>query len=49
MVPAAPPGNPAGTIQINDVYVDEKGIIYANDRFTGGLYILEYTGTPPLR
>jgi hypothetical protein len=49
MVPAAPPGNPAGTIQINDVYVDEKGVIYANDRFTGGLYILEYTGTPPLR
>jgi len=49
MVPAAPPGNPSGTIQLNDVYVDEKGIIYANDRFTGGLYVLEYTGPVPLR
>ena len=27
------------TIQINDVYVDENGLIYANDRFAGGLYI----------
>ena len=49
MVPAAPPRNPSGTIQLNDVYVDEKGIIYANDRFTGGLYVLEYTGPVPLR
>jgi hypothetical protein len=48
LVPAAPPGNPPGTIQINDVYIDEKGIIYANDRFRGGLYILEYTGSVPL-
>ena len=49
LVPAAPPRNPSGTIQINDVYVDEKGYIYADDRFTGGLYILEYTGSTPLR
>ncbi len=38
-----------GTIQINDMYVDEKGLIYANDRMTGGLYILEYTGSIPLQ
>jgi hypothetical protein len=25
LIPEAPPGNPSGTIQINDVYVDEKG------------------------
>ena len=49
MIPMAPPRNPTGTIQINDVYVDEKGVIYANDRATGGLYILEYTGSVPLR
>jgi hypothetical protein len=49
LIPAAPPGNAAGTIQINDVLVDENGLIYANDRFKGGLYILEYTGTVPLR
>ena len=48
LVPAAPPGNSSGTIQINDVYVDEEGFVYANDRFTGGLYILEYTGQVPL-
>ena len=29
--------------------VDENGLIYANDRFTGGLYILEYTGPILLR
>jgi len=49
LVPVAPPGNQTGTIQINDVYVDEKGVIYANDRLTGGLYLLEYSGSVPLR
>lgn len=42
-VPAPPPGSPAGSIQINDVYADERGLLYAVDRFTGGLYILERT------
>jgi len=40
-VPPAPPGNPTGTIQINHMLVDENGLIYANDRVTGGLYILQ--------
>lgn len=40
-VPETPKGTPAGAVQINDCYVDEKEIIYAADRFTGGLYILE--------
>ena len=48
VIPKAPPGNTMHTIQINDVYVDEHGLIYANDRFTGGLYIIKYTGTTPL-
>jgi len=30
-------------VQINDVFVDERGIVYAVDRFTGGLYALEPT------
>jgi hypothetical protein len=47
-VPAAPPGNTSGVIQINHVIVDEKGLIYAVDRITGGLYILKYTGKVPL-
>jgi hypothetical protein len=29
---------------MNHAIVDENGLIYANDRFTGGLYILRYTG-----
>ena len=36
-VPEAPKGNQTGAIQINDVYVDENEIVYAVDRFTGGL------------
>jgi hypothetical protein len=31
----------AKSIQINDVYIDEKRIVYAVDRIVGGLYILE--------
>ena len=42
-VPPPPPGSPAGAVQINDVYVDERGVIYAVDRHTGGLYITEPT------
>jgi hypothetical protein len=49
LVPAPPPGSEMGVIQINDVYVDEKKLIYAADRHTGGLYIMEYTGSVPLR
>ncbi len=49
LVPEAPPRNGTGAIQLNDVYVDEKGWIYANDRDTGGLYIFQYTGPTPLR
>ena len=40
-VPPAPPGSRAGAAQINDCYVDERGVTYAVDRFTGGLYMLE--------
>jgi len=47
-IPAGLPQSPGGTAQINHAIVDEHGLIYANDRFTGGLYILKYTGTVPL-
>lgn len=40
-VPGAPKLAPSGAIQINDVWVDERGLVYAVDRFAGGLYILE--------
>ena len=48
LVPPTVPRNKS-TIQINDVYVDENGLIYANDRDMGGLYIMRYTGTTPLQ
>jgi hypothetical protein len=41
-VPPAPPGSPVETIQLNDVFVDERGIVYTVDRHTGGLYVLEF-------
>jgi hypothetical protein len=40
-LPPAPAGSPARAIQMNDVYVDERQVVYALDRFTGGLYVLE--------
>ncbi len=42
-VPPPLPGSSAGAAQINDVYVDENRTIYAIDRISGGLYILELT------
>ncbi len=40
-VPPAPPLSACGSIQLNDVFVDERGIVYTVDRFSGGVYILE--------
>ncbi len=40
-VPEAPRGSRAGAVQINDVLVDERGIVYAVDRLIGGVYLLE--------
>ena len=40
-MPGTPALSPKGAIQINDVYVDDRGIVFAGDRFTGGLYVLE--------
>jgi hypothetical protein len=40
-VPAAPQGSRVGSIQINDVFVDENALVYAVDRHAGGLYIFE--------
>jgi hypothetical protein len=40
-VPEPPPGR--SSIQMNDLLVTADGLIYATDRFAGGLYILERT------
>jgi hypothetical protein len=40
-VPPAPRNAPTGAIQLNDVFADERGLVYTVDRHTGGLYILE--------
>jgi len=42
-VPGAPKMAPTGAIQLNDVYVDDRAIVYTVDRHVGGLYILEMT------
>jgi hypothetical protein len=42
-VPAAPRLSPAGAAQMNDVWVDERGLVYTVDRLAGGIYILETT------
>lgn len=47
-VPEAPATSPMGATQMNDVYVDERKLIYAVDRVSGGLYILQYTGPATL-
>lgn len=31
------------TVQVNDVDVDYRGLVYASDRTGGGLWVLEYT------
>jgi hypothetical protein len=45
-VPTAPLGSKTGAIQINDVYVDAEGIVFAVDRAGGGLYTAQFEGAP---
>ncbi|MGH9087685.1 MAG: LVIVD repeat-containing protein [Acidimicrobiales bacterium] len=40
-VPPPPPGSTLGAAQVNDVYVNAEGIVYATERSGGGLYVLE--------
>ena len=40
-VPGTPRLAPAGAVQLNDVFVDDRKLVYTVDRFGGGLYILE--------
>jgi hypothetical protein len=40
-VPPAPEGSRIGAVQINDVFVDDRGIVFTVDRHNGGLYALE--------
>jgi hypothetical protein len=42
-VPGTPKLAPQGAVQLNDVWIDERGLVYTVDRFGGGLYILEMT------
>jgi hypothetical protein len=42
-VPEAPEGSKVPSVQVNDLYVDENRMIYAVDRWAGGLYVLEMT------
>ena len=42
-VPAAPSLAPSGAIQLNDVYIDDRRLVFTVDRHVGGLYVLEMT------
>jgi hypothetical protein len=42
-VPPKPEGSPVPTAQVNDVFVDDRGMVFAVDRHAGGLYVLEMT------
>ena len=42
-VPPAPENSPVGSVQINDCFVDDRGIVFTVDRHAGGLYALEMT------
>jgi hypothetical protein len=45
-LPETPPGQRG--CRISDLFVEDRGIVYAADRAKGGLYVLEYTGVRPL-
>src|SRR3989441_985182 len=45
-VPEPPRGSRAGAVQINDVLVDERNVVYAVDRLIGGLYTLQLEAEP---
>ncbi len=40
-VPPGPANSRVPAIQMNEVYVDENAIVYAGDRWSGGLYVME--------
>jgi hypothetical protein len=40
-IPPGPAGSRVPTAQMNEIYVDDRGVIYSGDRWSGGLYILE--------
>jgi hypothetical protein len=40
-VPPTPERSKTGAAQLNDVFVDDRGIVFTVDRGGGGLYILE--------
>ncbi len=42
-VPPAPADSRVSAVQINDVFVDENMLVYACERSSGGLYIIEPT------
>ena len=42
-VPETPKGARTGAVQLNDVYVDDRRIVFSVDRHIGGLYVLEMT------
>ena len=40
-VPPAPRKSPKKAVQLNDVFVDDRGVLFTVDRMIGGLYAYE--------
>lgn len=40
-VPPAPAASPTGCISLNDVFVDDRGVVFVTDRHCAGVYALE--------
>jgi hypothetical protein len=40
-IPAPSPKSPTGCLSLNDVFVDDRGIVFASDRHAAGVYALE--------
>jgi hypothetical protein len=40
-VPAPSANSPTGCISLNDVFVDDRGVVFVTDRHAAGLYALE--------
>lgn len=40
-IPPASPASPTGCISLNDVFVDDRGVVFVTDRHAAGVYALE--------
>ena len=42
-IPQAPEESPVNAVQMNDVYVDDRRVVFATERYAGGVYAFDVT------